>query len=108
MSVHDARALDLAAAEASEVLKVLANPSRLRLLCALLPGEQSVGQLEQTLGASQSYVSGQLARLRTLGLVAFNRDGRQVRYRLADPRLEPILTTLHLVFCQDGKMMDMR
>jgi DNA-binding transcriptional ArsR family regulator len=98
----DTRALDLAAEEAAEVLKALSNPARLRLLCALLPGERCVGELEQSLGASQSYVSGQLARLRAEGLVACLRDGRQVRYRIADSRLEPILRALHEVFCRQG------
>lgn len=97
--IMDPAALDKAAAEAAEILKVLSNPARLRLLCALLPGERCVSQLEESLGASQSYVSGQLARMRAEGLVACDRDGRQVRYRLADPRLEPILMTLYSVFC---------
>jgi ArsR family transcriptional regulator len=100
MADLDTVALDLAAGEAAEMLKALSNPARLRLLCALLPGERCVSELEQVLGASQSYVSGQLARLRAEGLVACVRDGRQVRYRIADPRLDPILTSLHDVFCR--------
>jgi len=97
----DAYALDRAAAEAAELLKVLSNPARLRLLCALLPGERSVGELEQSLGASQSYVSGQLARLRVEGLVTCLRDGRQMRYRIADQRVLLILGVLHDAFCRD-------
>jgi ArsR family transcriptional regulator len=69
-----------------------------------LPGERCVGELEEALGASQSYVSGQLARMRAEGLVTCDRDGRQVRYRLADPRLEPILMTLYNVFCLDNQV----
>lgn len=95
----DPAALDRAADAAAEMLKVLSNPARLRLLCALLPGERSVGELELALGASQSYVSGQLARLRAEGLVACDRDGRSVRYRLHDPRLAPLLERLYEVFC---------
>lgn len=94
-----AEAMDKAADEAAEVLKVLSNPARLRILCALLPGEQCVGDLEEALGASQSYVSGQLARMRSEGLVTCDRDGRTIRYRIADPRLGPILETLYRVFC---------
>lgn len=93
------KALDQAADEAAEVLKVLSNPARLRLLCAMIPGEISVGELEQSLGASQSYVSGQLARMRAEGLVSCDRDGRTIRYKLADPRLMPILERLYDVFC---------
>lgn len=92
-------AMDEAATEAAAVLKVLSNPQRLRLLCALLEQQRSVGELEQALGASQSYVSGQLARLRSEGLVEAERDGRVIRYRLSDPRVTPILETLYKVFC---------
>ncbi len=88
-----------AADKAAAVLKALSNPSRLRLLCALVPGERSVGELEDVLGTSQSYVSGQLARLRAEGIVAARRDGRIIRYRLSDPRISPILARLYEVFC---------
>lgn len=89
----------LAAEEAAGLLKALGNPSRMRLLCALVPGERSVGELEALLGASQSYVSGQLARLRSEGYVAAHRDGRVIRYRLADPRVTPVLQRVYEVFC---------
>lgn len=98
-SAIDPAALDRAADAAADMLKVLANPSRLRILCALLPGERCVSELEEALGASQSYVSGQLARMRAEGLVACDRDGRTIRYRLSDPRLAPVLERLYEVFC---------
>ncbi|MCF2870299.1 metalloregulator ArsR/SmtB family transcription factor [Octadecabacter sp. G9-8] len=94
-----AQTMDAAAHEAAGVLKMLSNPQRLRLLCALLEGERSVGELEEALGASQSYVSGQLARLRDQGLVSAKRDGRTIRYTLSDPRVTPILERLYEVFC---------
>ena len=94
-----AEAMDKAADEAAEVMKALSNPARLRILCALLPGERCVGELEEMLGASQSYVSGQLARMRSEGLVSCDREGRTIRYRLADPRVGPILERLYEVFC---------
>lgn len=88
-----------AADDAASVMRALSNPARLRLLCALVGGEKSVGELEKVLGASQSYVSGQLARLRAEGLVACDRDGRIIRYRLSDPRVTPVLERLYEVFC---------
>ena len=91
--------MESAAQEAADVLKSLSNPSRLRLLCALVPADQSVGQLVDMLGTSQSYVSGQLLRLRGEGLVSCERDGRVVRYSLADPRVRPVLECLYEVFC---------
>ncbi|MDP5086129.1 MAG: metalloregulator ArsR/SmtB family transcription factor [Yoonia sp.] len=91
--------MDAAAAEAAELLKSLSNPGRLRILCALVPGEMTVGELEETIGASQSYVSGQLLRLRNEGLVACERDGRSMHYRLADPRVRPLLERIYELFC---------
>ncbi|OUD10591.1 transcriptional regulator [Marivivens niveibacter] len=91
--------MNQAADEAAEVLKVLSNPARLRILCALLPGERCVSDLEEMLGASQSYVSGQLARMRSEGLVTCDRDGRTIHYRIADERIGPILERLYEVFC---------
>ena len=94
-----AEEMNQAADEAAEVLKVLSNPARLRILCALLPGERCVSDLEEMLGASQSYVSGQLARMRSEGLVTCDRDGRTIHYRIADERIAPILERLYEVFC---------
>jgi len=91
--------MDEAAAEAADVLKALANAGRLRILCALVPGDLSVGELENAIGASQSYVSGQLLRLRNEGLVTCTREGRSMRYRLSDPRIRPILERVYEVFC---------
>jgi ArsR family transcriptional regulator len=65
----------------------------------LVPCDMSVGELETALGQSQSYVSGQLLKLRAEGLVACERDGRVMRYRLADARVRPILERLYDVFC---------
>lgn len=91
--------MDAAANDAADLMKALSNPGRLRILCALVPGEVTVGELEVMLGASQSYVSGQLLRLRNEGLVACERDGRSMRYRLSDPRVRPVLERIYDVFC---------
>jgi ArsR family transcriptional regulator len=69
----------------ADVLKTLANPRRLEILHALADGPIEVGRLAQRIGASQPNVSQHLAVLRTAGLVDAERDGREVRYRLADP-----------------------
>ena len=91
----------VAAEEAADVLKSLSNPARLRLLCALVPQDRSVGELEGLLDARQSAVSGHLMRLRQEGLVEAVRDGRQVIYKLSDPRVRPILERLYEVFCPE-------
>ena len=96
---QNADSMDAAAHEAAAVLKMLSNPQRLRLLCALLDQDRSVGELEELLGARQSYVSAQLAKLRDQGLVSAERDGRTVRYALSDKRVIPIIERLYEVFC---------
>lgn len=95
--LHDP--METAAGEAADLLKALSNPRRLRILCALVPGPMTVGALEEALEASQSYVSGQLLKLRAEGLVSCHKDGRQVHYFLSDPRVKPVLERLYEVFC---------
>jgi DNA-binding transcriptional ArsR family regulator len=69
----------------AEVLKTLASPRRLQILHRLAAGACEVGRLAEELKISQPNVSQHLAILRTNGLVEAERDGREVRYRLADP-----------------------
>lgn len=93
--------MDAAASEAAAMMKALSNPGRLRILCALVPQNLTVSELEAVLGQSQSYVSGQLLKLRAEGLVICDRDGRIMRYRLADPRVRPMLERMYEVFCPE-------
>jgi ArsR family transcriptional regulator len=69
----------------AEVLKTLASPRRLEILHALATRPMEVGRLAELLGASQPNVSQHLAVLRNAGIVEAERNGREVRYRLADP-----------------------
>jgi ArsR family transcriptional regulator len=69
----------------AEVLKTLASPRRLEILHRLAEGPCEVSRLAEEIGASQPNISQHLAVLRAAGLVDAERDGREVRYRLADP-----------------------
>jgi ArsR family transcriptional regulator len=69
----------------AEVLRTLASPRRLEILHALARGPIEVGHLAKAIGASQPNVSQHLGVLRAAGIVEAERDGREVRYRLADP-----------------------
>jgi ArsR family transcriptional regulator len=71
----------------AEVLKTLASPRRLEILHVLARGPIEVGRLAEAIGATQPNVSQHLAMLRTAGIVEAERDGREVRYRLADPEV---------------------
>ena len=89
-----------AAEDAAACLRALSNPSRLLLLCQLIDGDKSVGEMERALGLSQAYVSQQLARLRSEKLVRADRLGRSVRYSLCDARVTPVLEVLYEQFCK--------
>ncbi len=69
----------------AEVLKTLASPRRLEILHRLADGPCEVGRLADELGMTQPNASQHLALLRSAGVVEAERDGREVRYRLADP-----------------------
>ena len=69
----------------AEVLKTLSSPRRLDILHELANGPIEVGRLAEAIGASQPNVSQHLAVLRSAGIVDAEREGREVRYRLADP-----------------------
>ena len=87
-------------AEAAEsLLKLLANRFRLQILCALVEGEKSAGEIESMLDISQSAVSQHLARLRDKQVVATERRGQMVFYRLASIEVNAILSTLYLIYC---------
>ena len=88
------------AREASEFLKALAHELRLMILCDLLHGEKSVGELEALLARRQSTVSQQLARLRLEGLVSARRDGKTIYYSIASDKARSIIGALYDLFCK--------
>jgi DNA-binding transcriptional ArsR family regulator len=98
----ETRALRGKVGEASGFLRKLSNPDRLLVACALADGERSVRALEEMLDIRQPGLSQQLAELREAGLIAGRRDGKQVIYRLADPRVETLVATLHGLFCKEA------
>jgi ArsR family transcriptional regulator len=69
----------------AEVLKTLASPRRLDIIHRLAQGPCEVGRLAEELGATQPNISQHLSVLRAAGIVDAERDGREVRYTLADP-----------------------
>ena len=95
----DIEAMRFAAANAGGLLKALANPDRLLLLCQLSQGEQCVGDLEEALGIVQPTLSQQLGVLRTEGLVSTRRQGKNIFYSVADPAALEILTLLYRLYC---------
>lgn len=77
---------------AAEAFRMLSDPTRIKLLCALGQGETSVACLAEIAGAAPAVVSQHLAKLRLAGLVRARREGTFVYYSPADPEILRLLT----------------
>lgn len=87
----------------AEMFKLLGDPTRCRILYALLADpELAVLDLAATVGASQPTVSSALRLLRTAGVVVGRRDGRTVHYRVADEHVAELLTVSWQHVTHDG------
>ncbi|VAV96728.1 Transcriptional regulator, ArsR family [hydrothermal vent metagenome] len=86
--------------EASQLLKAMASPNRLMLLCLMADGEKSVSELTAELDLRQATVSQHLARLRQEGLVSTRRDAQTIYYSIADKAAADIIGALHKAFCK--------
>ena len=99
-----AKAADMAELEenatcACDLLKAMANPARLMVLCQIADGEKSVGELERAVGLSQSGLSQHLAVLRSRNLVSTRRDAQTIYYALSSDEAAAVMATLYEVFC---------
>ena len=92
-------ALKASADDASALLKALANPHRLMIVCTLIDGEQSVGALAQRLGVRETLASQHLGLLRRDDVVVSRRDGQTIYYRLQGGQARALVETLSTLFC---------
>lgn len=95
----NAEAMRANAGQASELLKALANDKRLMILCLLVEGERSVGDLNASLELSQPALSQHLKVLRDEGLVETRREAQSILYSLVPGPAQRVLQTLHDVYC---------
>jgi len=91
------------ARQASDLLKALSHQVRLMILCFLIEGEKSVGEIEKMLKLRQPAVSQQLARLRADDLVETRRNGKSIYYSLARNEVRDLIGVLHDAFCRSRK-----
>ena len=77
---------------AAETFRMLSDPTRIKVLWALLQGESSVACLAELAGAAPTAVSQHLAKLRLAGLVKGRREGTFIYYSAADDHVRRLLT----------------
>ncbi len=81
----------------AQMLKVLTHPARLAILNILRDGEHCVCHMEAYLGFRQAYISQQLSVLREAGLIQDRRDGWNIFYRVADPRIFEVMDAVQKI-----------
>lgn len=89
--------------KAAALLRSLAHPDRLMLVCHLVDGEKTVGELGELARIGQPTLSQQLGVLRAEGLVATRKTGKFVRYRVRSPEALAVLRTLYDAYCRDAE-----
>jgi len=95
-----ARAIKPHADKAAALLKALANEQRLMILCNLLEGPLSVGELNERVTLSQSALSQHLGVLREASIVKTAREAQSIRYELSSGAVSGIIEILYKEFCE--------
>ena len=98
--VIDLASMRESADQACGLLRALANPDRLLLLCQLSQGEHCVSELEERLDIQQPTLSQQLTVLRQEQLVSTRRDGKLIFYSIASKEAMAVMRVLYEQFCQ--------
>jgi ArsR family transcriptional regulator len=88
--------------QASEGLRAIAHEVRLSVLCHLMNGPMCVNELIQATGSSQSNLSQHLAKMRMLGIIANEKRGQQVYYRITNPQFKELVHVLKHIYCPEA------
>jgi len=100
MSTHPYANMAAQAGQAEAMLKQLANAKRLMILCSLVQGNKSAGELAEITKLSSSALSQHLTKMLALDLVAREKKGQYMIYRIASMEVQALLSTLHLIYCK--------
>lgn len=92
-------ALEKRCEEVAGLLKLVAHPHRLKILCCLIDGDKTVSELEEFCGASQSSVSQFLAKMKSEKIVTAMREGQSIRYSLTHQEIRNLIEKMKSVFC---------
>lgn len=85
--------------QASQAIKAIAHPLRLKILCVLGDQEISVQDIVEHVGTSQSNISQHLAILRDKGVLSTRKEANRVYYRIGDLRTLKLVSMMREIFC---------
>lgn len=83
----------------AEVLKAIAHPTRLRILCTLNLQELQVQSLVEKTGTTQSNISQHLALMKERNILVTRRDANRIYYRIRDPQLVELIQLMRDIYC---------
>ncbi len=83
------------------MLKTMAHPLRLKILCLLQDKEMTVGQLRDEVKTTNANVSQHLTILRNKDIISFRKDANFIFNKIADPRIIELMATMKNIFCPD-------
>lgn len=86
--------------DVSAVLKSIAHPVRLKILCLLFQkGESTVGELTEFCSISQSAMSQFLGRMKEEGILEARREAQSMYYSVKDKKLQKLLKSIREIYC---------
>lgn len=96
----DPKKMENKCAEVSSMLKAIAHPQRLMILCHLAEGEKNVSELLEVCDVSQSQLSQFLNRMQREKLLHSRKKEQFVYYKLASKELSKLLQSMQRIFCE--------
>lgn len=85
--------------EVTTVMKAIAHPQRLMIMCHLLEGEKNVGEILELCEISQSQLSQFLNRMQRDKLLKVRKEGQFSYYGIADKNLTKLIQSLQKIYC---------
>ena len=84
----------------ANICKVFSHPKRLEVLCELKTGEKSFTELQAATGLSKSNLSQHLRLLRDRGVIEARREGQNMYFAVANPKITEACQLMHEVLCE--------
>ena len=85
----------------ASLLKTMAHPIRLKILCLLQEKEMTVGDLRDEVKTTNANVSQHLTILRNKGIVRYRKDANFIHNSIADPRILELMSNMKTLFCPE-------
>ena len=85
----------------ADILKIMAHPKRLIILCKLANGPKHVNELESSCGLSQSQLSQFLGKMREEWILSSEKQWQFVTYSITDDRIIQLLSQMQKLYCEN-------